>query len=376
MLDNLLAKAFTIFAQVMVKIQPIWDKYKILISIALGVAIGLVLGWGVFPVKYENANPGNMRADFRSVYLAGVAEEYLRTNDVNAVRESLGIGIKMPKVRTIPWRNNTQLLKDDLDDAVAYAEAGKFNLGDRLTALRHLQQSLPNMLTMWEAEEAAAQTTGGLIGTLIRLLAALLVIVLIALALWYLLVGRKQRTAETTAEAGTTTGVALPGAPPVGVIPPGMVGEEPEVGPSSVKTYTYVLCDDYFDPSFSIEIGSDFFGECGIGISETLGAGDPKKVTAFETWLFDKSDIRTVTTVLASDYALQDPGLVEKLQPKREGDNLQEIRPGLEVTLDTTALRVKALITEVEYAQQGTLPPNSFFQKVTFELRAWVKQLE
>jgi hypothetical protein len=376
MLDNLLAKAFTIFAQVMVKIQPIWDKYKLLISVALGVAIGLVLGWGVFPVQWEDANPGKLRADFRSIYLAGVAEEYLRTNDANAVRESLGIGTDMPKVRTIPWRANTDTLIKDLDDAVAYAEAGRFNLGDRLAALRHLQQSLPNMLAMWETEEATTQPATSLVGTLIRLLAALLVIVLVALALWYLLVGRKQRAAGTTSEVGVTTGASLPGAPPVGVIPPGMVGEEPEVGPSSVKTYTYVLGDDYFDPSFSIEIGPDFFGECGIGISETLGAGDPKKVTAFETWLFDKSDIRTVTTVLASDYALQDPGLVEKLQPKREGDNLQEIRPGLEITLDTTALRVKALITEVEYAQQGTLPPNSFFQKVTFELRAWVKQLE
>ncbi len=371
MLDNLLAKAFTIFAQVMVKIQPIWDKYKILISIALGVAIGLMLGWGVFPVKYENANPGNMRADFRSVYLAGVAEDYLRTNDANALRESLGIGADMPKLRTIPWRNNPQLLKDDLDAAVKYAEAGRFNIGDNLPALRSLQQTLPGLLTAWEAEEAAAQATGGLLNTLIRVLAVMLVIVLIALALWYLLVGRRQRAAEMA--PSVTPGVT---APPVGVIPPGMVGEEPEVGPSSVKTYTYVLGDDYFDPSFSIEIGSDFFGECGIGISETLGAGDPKKVTAFETWLFDKSDIRTVTTVLASDYALQDPGLVEKLQPKREGDKLQAIRPGMEVTLDTTALRVKALIKEVEYAQQGTLPPNSFFQKVTFELRAWVKQLE
>ena len=376
MLDNLLAKAFMIFAQVMVKIQPIWDKYKILISIALGVAIGLILGWGVFPVAYENANPGNMREDFRSVYLAGVAEEYLRTNDANAVREGLGIGTDMPKLRTIPWRANTDILIKDLDAAVAHAEAGRFNIGDRLPALRYLQGSLPGLLTTWEAQEAAAQTAGGLFSTLIRILAMVLVIVLIALAFWYLLIGRKQRADELAPSAGVAHGIPAPGAPPIGVIPPGMVGEEPEVGPSSVKTYTYVLGDDYFDPSFSIEIGADFFGECGIGISETLGAGDPKKVTAFETWLFDKSDIRTVTTVLASDYALQDPDLLEKLQPKRDGDNLQEIRPGMEVTLDTTALRVKALITEVEYAQQGTLPGNSFFQKVTFELRAWVKQLE
>ena len=90
MLDTLLAKAFTIFAQVMVKIQPIWDKYKILISIALGVAIGLILGWGVFPVQWEDANPGLLEEGFRSIYLAGVAEEYLRTNDANALRAEPG----------------------------------------------------------------------------------------------------------------------------------------------------------------------------------------------------------------------------------------------------------------------------------------------
>jgi hypothetical protein len=370
-LDDVLAGGFTIFAQVMVKIQPIWDKYKILISIALGAAIGLILGWGVFPVQWENANPGKLREDFRSIYLAAVAEDYMRSGNAEALREGLGVQAALPKVRTIPWRANTKILIEDLDAAVAYAEAGKFNLSSKLPALRHLQTNLPALLAVWEAEEAAAEPAGGLLNLAMRILAALLVIALIALALWYLLIGRKQRAAEAVPASSVA-----PGAPPVGVIPPGMISGEPEVGPSSVKTYTYVLGDDYFDPSFSIEIGSDFFGECGIGISETLGAGDPKKVTAFETWLFDKSDIRTVTTVLASDYALQDSDLLLKLQPKREGDNLQQIHPGMEVTLDTTALRVKALVTEVEYAQQGNLPLNSFFQKVTFELRAWVKQLE
>ncbi len=369
MLDTLLAKAFTIFAQVMVKIQPIWDKYKLLISLALGVAIGMVLAYGVFPVQYENANPGNMREDFRSVYLASVAEDYARTNDIRVVRQKLGMGMDIPKVHTIPWRANSAVLQKDLTTAVSYAETGKYNLGDKLTSLKRLQQDLPGMLNAWQAEEDAARAaTGGLLNTLIRLLAALLLVTLVAAALWFLFVGRKKQAAQP---APTTTGVFAPGvAAPVGEL----LGEG-EVEPSSVKMYTYVLGDDYFDPSFSIEIGADFFGECGIGISETLGAGDPKKVTAFETWLFDKSDIRTVTTVLASEYAFEDPGLIEKMQPKREGDDVQEIRPGMEVTLDTTALRVKARITELEYAQ-GNFPPNSFFQKVTFELRAWVKQPE
>ncbi|HOT90643.1 MAG TPA: hypothetical protein PLJ78_03510 [Anaerolineae bacterium] len=370
MFDTLLAKAFTIFAQVMVKFQPIWDKYKLLISLALGVAIGLVLGWGVFPVQWENANPGKLREDFRSVYLASVAEDYARTNDIRAVREKLGMGLDLPKDRTIPWRANPEVLKKDLDAAVKYAEAGKFNLGDKVTVLKRLQQDLPMMISTWEAEEAAAKkAAGGVLNTLIRLLAALLIITLVAAALWFLFAGRKQKAAQpvpeptvVTAPGGTVPGVA---APAIGV---------GEVEPSSVKTYTYVLGDDYFDPSFSIEIGPEFFGECGIGISETLGAGDPKKVTAFETWLFDKSDIRTVTTILASEYAFKDPGLFEKLQPKREGDVLDEINPGMEVVLETTALRVKARVLELEYAQGSNYPPNSYFQKVTFELRAWVKQ--
>ncbi len=369
MFDTLLAKAFTIFAQVMVKFQPIWDKYKLLISLALGVAIGLVLGWGVFPVQWENANPGKLREDFRSVYLAAVAEDYARTNDIRAVREKLGMGLDLPKDRTIPWRANPEILKKDLDAAVKYAEAGRFNLGDKVTVLKRLQQDLPMMIDAWQADEAAAKkAAGGALNTLIRLLAALLLITLVAAALWFLFVGRKQKAAQP---AAPTTVVSVPGvAAPV-------VGEVVGVGeaePSSVKTYTYVLGDDYFDPSFSIEIGSEFFGECGIGISETLGAGEPKKVTAFETWLFDKSDIRTVTTILASEYAFEDPGLFEKLQPKREGDVLDEIKPGMEVVLETTALRVKARVIELEYAQGSNYPPNSYFQKVTFELRAWVKQ--
>ncbi len=97
---------------------------------------------------------------------------------------------------------------------------------------------------------------------------------------WYLVASRN-RGAEATKHAPEGASVTTM-ATQVGV--PTAEGDRP------VKSFStpYVLGDDYFDPSFSIEIGADFLGECGIGISETLGAGDPKKVTAFEAWLFDK----------------------------------------------------------------------------------------
>ena len=62
-----------------------------------------------------------------------------------------------------------------------------------------------------------------------------------------------------------------------------------------------------FDDSFSVDSPSgEFLGECGVGISETIGVGDPNKVSAFEVWLFDKNDIQKVTKVLMSAHAFLD----------------------------------------------------------------------
>jgi hypothetical protein len=113
----------------------------------------------------------------------------------------------------------------------------------------------------------------------------------------------------------------------------------------------------------------EFLGECGMGISETIGSGDPDKVTAFEVWLFDKSDIRTVTKVVMSDYAFGDEALRTKLAPKGEPVAAQE---GAEVVLETKTLRIKARIVEAQYGI-GNLPQNSFFERLSIDLAAWVK---
>jgi len=133
---------------------------------------------------------------------------------------------------------------------------------------------------------------------------------------------------------------------------------------------TYVLGDDHYDPSFSIELESgEFLGECGVGISETISIGKPEKVTAFEVWLFDKNDIHTVTMVLMSQYAFDDEALRTKLAPKG-GPVLAKV--GKELILETESLRVQARVIEVTYGI-GNLPPNSFFEHLTMHMAAWVK---
>lgn len=364
MFDTILAKGFTAFAQIMVKIQPIWDKYKVLISLVVGLLIGwLILGTWLFPVEWQNATPGHLRADYMSAYLAFSAEEFATTGDLDLLKRRLGTDLD--KAKTIPWLASDDQLNQDIETAIN--NAGTFELEDQIGPLQQLQVlAQQGQLISDETPEPTPMAR------LLRIVAIVAVVVLIvggAIAAYYLLIAKKgdeDAGGVTTVTAGTS-GLAEE-------IYEGVPGEaEP------VKSFNtpYVLGDDYFDPSFSIEMGADFLGECGIGISETLGAGDPKKVTAFEVWLFDKTDIRTETTVLASEFAYSDPDLRAKLEPK-VGANGEFVlmQPGEEIVLETSSLRVKAKIREMEYAQGAGLPAESFVQKIDFELQAWVKQVD
>lgn len=133
----------------------------------------------------------------------------------------------------------------------------------------------------------------------------------------------------------------------------------------------YILGRGQFDDSFAIEDANDMFlGECGATISETIGTGDPEKVTAVEIWLFDKEDfVRTVTKVFASPFAYNDPATKAKLDPKGE---IILAQPGAVLTLETSVLRLQARIVSIEFGT-GPLPPESYFERLTIELAAWQK---
>jgi hypothetical protein len=133
---------------------------------------------------------------------------------------------------------------------------------------------------------------------------------------------------------------------------------------------TYELGEDTYDESFSIETQmGEFLGECGVGISEMIGVGDPAKVTAFEVWLFDKSDIRTVTKVLMSEHAYQDEALRARLASKGEA---VLVEPGSPFVLETSGLQVRIDVTELVYGDDE-MPAGSFFSKLTVELVATTK---
>jgi hypothetical protein len=132
----------------------------------------------------------------------------------------------------------------------------------------------------------------------------------------------------------------------------------------------YTLGNDLFDDSFSVESqGGEFLGECGVGIVETIGVGDPKRVTAFEVWLFDKNDIQTVTKVMMSSNAYADGNTRQRLAARGEPVLIQ---PGLDVQLETQTLRLVARVVDLAYGD-GALPAESYFSRFVLDLSIWQK---
>jgi len=98
--------------------------------------------------------------------------------------------------------------------------------------------------------------------------------------------------------------------------------------------------------------------------------GDPKKVTALEIWLFDKNDIKTATKVIMSQHAYNDVSIRSRLEPKGE---LVLVEPQAQILLETATLQLLATVVDLEYGR-GSMPANSYFERITLELAVWPRQ--
>jgi len=305
-------------------------------GVLLGLLVGLLFAWVIWPTSYYNATPAMLRRDFRDDYLVWVAREYAQNRDLQQAQTRLGLAY---------WKKDPVAALEDLAQRRGGADGE--NLKALAQALKEAPAPTPSGPTALQRARPLFQICG--IGLLAAALAALLYFALSRL--------RRPRARPVSERAAAYRQVEP-------------TRWEEEAPPALQFHTTYVLGDDHYDPSFSIERGADFLGECGVGISEAIGVGDPKKVTALEVWMFDKSDIRTVTKVLASGFAYRDPALQAKLAAKGE---LVLAEPGAEVILETTTLVLRARVVDMEYGV-GQLPPESFFQRISLELGVWFKE--
>jgi len=322
-----------------------------ILGILVGLIIGLVIGWGLWPVQWTDAAPSNLHPGWQDMWLRMAIISYRTTGDAaNAKVEFDALG----KTGA---------------DALARVKASPGGIDPNLiaqfeVAVSTTSQILPATVAPGVTPTATTAKGGGV--NLRNWLIVLCVVTFVAgaaIVVYFVLQSRKRAGGIEPTTQISTTEVETP-AEWTNYPAPG------EQAPMAQFMASYKAGDDLFDDSFSVDSPSgEFLGECGVGISETIGVGVPKKVTAFEVWLFDKNDIQTVTKVLMSTHAFNDPTIRQKLEAK--GEPFQAISGG-QTVLETATLRLVARVVDMAYGQ-GALPDNSYFDSLVLELAIWQK---
>ncbi len=411
------------------------------VGLGLGVLVGLLLAWQVWPVIWYDTDPCDLRVAHQTSWILMAADSYAITGDLDSARERL-----------------YELLDDDttaeqVADLVADVAADLEAAGDSAGALRlqRLSQTV-GMPSPGEAEfepprkriGAPNKLTGYLVisGAAI-VAAALLVRSLAARArgrVGLATIGRSRRAEsdlsgraakvppaaqepsrvgeeaagpipdETRARSDAGQGLATAGPPsptrqfawserqaqpdatrlgdteaahqeegprqdrPADFVPMPLVATAgPQIRPEPVDNTLgefqaqYHLGDDQFDASFTINSPKgEFLGECGLGITDVLSSEGAQRVSAFEVWLFDRAEIRTVSKFLVSEYANQDEAIHDRLIEK--GD-LFVARPGLTFLVETLSIGLSVTVTDVAYG--GDIQrPHSYFSRLTVQMVA------
>lgn len=314
-------------------------------GLIVGLLLGLLYAWVINPVDWVDAPIELLRYDLKEDYLRMTIDSYTLNRDTTqALRRFNELGLEAEGMLNVVAANPGNLSQQAITDFrnVVGAPVG-----------------LP------EVPEAEGAGRSNLLGTLLPIACVVTLFLLVGLmALYrYRSGGLRLPSLKPAQPAG---GAARPGGY---VQPEGYPSMED--APMVQFMSSYKVGDELFDDSFSIDSPSgEFLGECGVGISETIGVGEPKKVTAFEVWLFDKYDIETVTKVAMSAHAFLDEAIRQRLAAKGE-PLLAE--PGAELVLETQSLRMVARIMDMAYGT-GAVPESSYFERITLELAVWSKK--
>ena len=313
----------------------------LILGVVLGLILGLIVGWGIWPVTYTDTTPEILRSDLQEDYLRMAMDSYSRTGDQQAALARWNALGKAAQ----PTLNRLTSTPGLVDPTLAqqFAQAVQAPTGPL--------QGTP-------AASPGGAESGGLSTWVI--LGSILVLLLVGAGTLYLLrLFRKSSGAVTPVMEGAAISrqVEKTDFQSLGL-----------AQPITQTMTTYVLGDDLYDESFSIDTGGgEFLGEYGVGVSETIGVGEPKKVTALEIWLFDKNDIKTATKVLMTEHAYNDPNIRARLEPKGE---LVVVKPQEQILLETQTLQLLATVVDMEYGT-GAMPPKSHFERITLELAVW-----
>jgi len=325
-----------------------------------GLIIGLVvLGWGLWPLQWVDAAPEDLQIDFQRDYLCMTIDSYIKNQDM--------------ALMSLRWNSLGEEASAVLD-TLTPAACG-FSSAKEIEAFKGIVNYEPQALT-GSTEDLITQEEPVVVSPAVEpestfSIAPLLILVVLTLVVGGVFLFLMKRRSGKPA-SGNRVVKPSQAAPTTNK---GQVRTAAQAAPMKEPALaqfmtTYRQGDDLYDDSFSIDsVNGEFLGECGVGIAETIGVGEPKKVTALEVGLFDKNDIQTVTKILMSEHASKDAAIRQRLVSK--GEPIQ-VEPGMTFVMETATLQLEAKVIDMVYAR-GPLPENSYFSRLTLEISVWAK---
>ncbi len=304
----------------------------------LGFLLGwLVVGWWLWPVRWINTDPWDLKLEFKKHYILMAADSYTLNGDIELLRkrfrgwsqeELVAIVSQLKQEYSTDMRVVSRL--DELKRALNLPEPG---VAPKPSAF----QSRPFIILLF--------------------FAVFLTLVLVYFS--FKLV--KDKLLKVSAKPA--------GRPTKPESKPGIIeGEYKQVLPIAQYSAAYTYGDVRFAESFPIEGPSgEYLGECGIETSELVSSGDPPKVGAFEAWLFDKDMNRTVSKVITIPRA--DEAMRANLKAISMSGEVVSAEKGGKLKLETENLEAQLTIKDVEFGDEGT-----FFTRFAVSFEIFKKQ--
>jgi len=341
-----------------VVLEPSMPTRSTVLLVILSFFIGLLWSYTLAPISYYDGDPSQLEQSWQNEWVRLVADRYA------AVTSTAATGPEFDQ--------SIITLLSAVDDPVGIVDAEGINVPGFRELAAQAQPGKPAPPRPSLIGNIMPFIVGAIVLTIATVVISLVGKILIYPNIIEPLIKRMRGQVGVSDEATQRTIDAMRAAREAEAKAKDAAPIVSELGqPVTRKMSVYLMGRGQYDDSFEIEDSNGMFlGECGAAISETIGEGEPPKVTAIEVWLFDKDDfVRTLTGVFVTDHAYRDPAIRSKLETK--GD-LVVFQPGAVLTLDTNTLRLQARVVDMEYGQ-GPLPPNSFLQKATIEIAVWRK---
>jgi hypothetical protein len=348
-----------------VVIEPSMPTWQTIILLCVGLFIGLVWGYLLFPVEFSGAAPNRLTENAQEQWIRMVA-----VGSTNQVRYTPDNAITLLEVIPNPQEEIQEMLSSD----------------ELPTTDRQALQNLQNIVQSQEINAAEPITGPGFVASTLQILLAFLLVLIVTpilVVVWRLLIYPnvvagaidrfRQMTDTEYREQRERDRAAQEAAREQAEFRRKMREEssaDEELGEPVMQNLSIFDPGRNYDDSFEIELpqdqGGDFLGQCGAAVSPAV-----TEPVAVEIWLFDMFSQQNLKKVFVTETAWNDPSIKSRLMDDNDLDDpqrdIQVAGEGASLVVDSDKLRLKGTLQDL------TVTPDGKFESFKMPVVAWQK---